>query len=490
MRLAANDRLDRFSPLSAMPPLGPRVSPTQRQRLQTYYERGRRLSTDVKNPNYDEAHALFAVCVGGDPGNHVYVEALLENLDRKYHGSKKGKWLAVFSVARAALKRAAAREDWRKVLSLGPAVLRSNPWDVSILRSLAQACAAHHFHEAELRYLKNALDAYPQDPALNRHCAEAFAKLGQFEHAIDCWRQAEEFGTASDKEEAAKRIAEHTVERASNYQDRSAEHITTPKTLACSRTSNNISGDIGRSSIVEDGEARRKRNDERRQSLEKALTEDPTDAAGYVRLADLLVDEEKFDQAERLLQQGLAAAGQHLSLLERLEDLQVERAARRVAVAEQRAVVQNTAEAWRLTTELKYELNRIELEYYRRRVDRYPHDGGLLFEFGLRLKVAKNWEEAADCFRKLVEKDPKPAAALVELGETLQYLRRFPEAMLCYERAIKESGDEDRQMGNRALYRAGVLATGLNRLEQAEAYFQELLGRDPHNKDVSGSALV
>jgi tetratricopeptide (TPR) repeat protein len=506
-------------------PLDPHlVTPAHRQRLQKCYEHGMKLSTQEKKPDYDYAHTLFSECVSQDPANLVYVEAMLDNLQRKYGGNKKGARLGGIGGARSALKKAAAKEDWKEVLSLGPEALKQNPWDVPTLRSLARACAAHHYNEAELRYLKNALEANPKDVDVNRHCAESLARMGQFDQAIACWSRVEEFGKVNDQAEAQEKISELTIERARGRSGLPGEAKPLPKAPVkevarmreadggVSREATEEDPTVGkeaakspksaestemsteeneRGEIIDSPEAAASVSgddfdDQFRRSLEKAIAENPADAGSYVLLADLLVDHGRFDHAEDLLKRALFTTGRNLSVIERTEDLQIERAAHQVAVAEKRlAKAGESEEAQGLVIELKKELNRIELEVFRQRADRYPDDGEVKYELGLRLKRAGNQEEAIRCFGEIGDRSSSAPAAALEMGESLQYLKHFRDALDAYERAARLAGENDPHHRKKALYRGGVLATGMRKLDKAESLLRELEQLDPDYKDLS-----
>jgi tetratricopeptide (TPR) repeat protein len=492
-------------------PLDPHlVTPAQRQRLQKCYEHGMKLSTQEKKPDYDYAHTLFSECVSQDPANLVYVEAMLDNLQRKFGGNRKGARMAALGGARAAVKKAAAKEEWKEVLKLGAEALSHNPWDVPTLRSLARACAAHHYNEVELRYLKNALEANPKDLEVNRHCAESLARMGQFDQAIACWGRVEEYGKETDKAEAQEKISELTIERARGRSGLPGEAKPLPKApvkeVARMRqeigavapmtvdspepaeasemsTEENDPGEIIAS--AEEAAALDDGDDQFRRSLEKAIADNPSDAGSYILLADLLVDAGRFDQAEDLLKRALFATGKNLGVIERLEDLQVERATHQVAVAEKRLAAGASEEKKRLVVELKKELNRIELEVFRQRADRYPDDGEVKYDLGLRLKRAGNQEEAIRCFSEVGDSDPNAPAAALEMGEALQYLKHFHDALDAYERAAQLAGQTDAIHRKKALYRGGVLATGMRKLDKAESLLRELEQLDPHYKDLA-----
>jgi tetratricopeptide (TPR) repeat protein len=225
-------------------------------------------------------------------------------------------------------------------------------------------------------------------------------------------------------------------------------------------------------------------DDEFRRSLEKAIADNSTDAGSYVLLADLLVENNQFDQAEELLQCGLAATGKNLVIVERLEDLQIERASHQVAIAEKRAASRETDESQRLALEMRKELNRIELGVYRQRAERYPDDAECKYELGIRLKRAGNQEEAIQCFSQVGDQTPAAPVAALEMGESLQYLKHYHDALIQYERAARLAGENDLHHRKKALYRGAVLATGMRKLDKAEAMLRELESLDPSYKDL------
>ena len=181
------------------------MSPGKRRQLQKCFERANELASKEK-PDFDYAHDLYAQAVNNDPGNLVYVEAMLSNLQKKFNNNKKG---SRFNFGgRKAFKEAVSEEDWPSIFSEGIEILKSNPWDTHALREMARACAFNRYNEVELRYLKNALDGKPKDVEVNRHCAQSLARLGQFDMAISCWNRVDE---KTKTDEAQKMMSELTL---------------------------------------------------------------------------------------------------------------------------------------------------------------------------------------------------------------------------------------------------------------------------------------
>ncbi len=459
------------------------ISPAMRRGLQECFDRGSKI-TDGEKPDRDYANTMFTQCVVKDPGNLVYVETFLTNLQEKYQNNKKGARVKGFG-GRGPLKKATTQKNWSEILKIGPGLLKSNPWDVPVLRAMAQACEELGYNEAELRYLKNALDANPNDIETNKHCGRSLARMGQFDQAIACWHRVET-KKPKDKEatkmismltEDKTRVAAGLAPKSVELKNRPRRGTPAPEDSAASTDS--AAGD-------ESGEASSARREitlTPRQILERALADDPTDIPSYLKLADLLQGEGRHADVERTLTKALAASGNDLRVQERLEDAGIARQKQQLAVAEKKAAVESTEQSLDLAKRMRQELNRREIAVFGARVERYPEEYTLKFELGIRLKRDGNYREAAKYFMEARENAEFKLGATLELGECLQHQKNFSKALNCYTRAIQlaENGTEQQKL---ALYRAGVLATGLKDLENAAKYLEKLGEIDANYKDL------
>ena len=77
--------------------------------------------------------------------------------------------------------------------------------------ALADACEQIGSPETEMFLLRWALDVDPKDPTVNRRAAMAFARVGQFDNAIGCWRRVEQ--AKPGDQEASKAISQLSVEQ-------------------------------------------------------------------------------------------------------------------------------------------------------------------------------------------------------------------------------------------------------------------------------------
>ncbi len=475
------------------------VSPAVRRQLQQCYDHACKLLEQDK-PDRDYAHTLLLQCVVADPGNLVYVEAFLKNLQEKYGNNRRGAW-SLFGGGgrnRSEFKRAVAKGSWSEVLKLGPELLYSNPWDVGVLRGMAQACAAYHYNEVELRYLKNALDANPKDIEVNRHCAQSLARMGQFGQAIACWHRIEEL--RPHDQEAKRMIAELTVERArpqisgATAARRSATRSHEAAPSAAGKAA--VSAPEVSSAEPTDGAAAERAPDGtsgRRsvelspiQRLEKAIHDEPEILENYFELIDLYVESQRFTDAERVWQRVHQIAPTALEVIAKGEELLLAVAEHQLAVAKKQAAAQRTPQAEELVARCEEELLRRQLTVWDARCQRFPEDHQLKLELAAILKRAGNFQAAAERLHE-ARRDPNLAArATLELGECYQHLRQYVKALHCYQRAAEKAVEQPGQVAiqKTSLYRAGVLAAAMKEHAIAERCLEQLVAIDPNFKDA------
>src|SRR5690606_15421064 len=121
--------------------------------------------------------------------------------------------------------------------------------------------------------------------------------------------------------------------------------------------------------------------------LKAAIVKSPAELENYFRLADHYLHAGRLDDAQQTLDQAnQASGGGDLTVRERLEDLQLRRAARQVQAALQNFEHEKTPAAQQLLDRARFQANQVELEVYAARADRDPHNPRLQLEVGLRLK--------------------------------------------------------------------------------------------------------
>ncbi len=101
-------------------------------------------------------------------------------------------------------------------------------------------------------------------------------------------------------------------------------------------------------------------------------------------------------------------------------------------------------------------------------------DAEALYKTGVRLSLAKRWDEAAAAFRSAVEADPEHALSYANLGVALSRMNRHKQALLAFEAALQKGYDDPHLRYNR-----GISFAKVDLLEEAEAEMQKALKLNP-----------
>jgi tetratricopeptide (TPR) repeat protein len=444
-------------------PVGTGLPPAERARLTQCFNRAT-LALEGKQPNLDYAIEMFSICVLGDPGNVASLQMLLGVIKRKLGPRKATGLSGLFAVGgRSAMRKAASQAQWREVLRQGVDMLRTNPYDTGCLLAMAEACGNLMLPDTQRVYLKAALDAAPADPDVNRQCAKFLADHGEFDQAVACWvRISNVRGLA---EEAQREIARLQVE----------------KTIASGQGGTGRPGKPAAAAEAGAGDGAA----ERIATLRRQVAEDPQNVEPYLELADLLEREATVAEAEGVLAKALAVSGNDLKVREHVEDRQLRWARHKVMMAEKRLAGADTPEHRALVERLKSEQLKREIDVYGARCARYPENMIWKYELAVRLKAAGNHAEAIKHFQEVLQDPRRKGAVSLELGESFQKIKQYQLAMRNYEVAVESLTDRELELRKRALYRAGVLAAGLEDVDGARKYLSALAGLDFNYRDVA-----
>ncbi|QDU95611.1 tetratricopeptide repeat protein [Lignipirellula cremea] len=434
-------------------PLGV-INAAQRRRLQLCFEQSQRFppGQEPGKRDFDAAHTSLLICVTEDPGNQLYVEAFLKNLQRKYKNNKTGALIPRLR-GRSAFRRAVAQQDHAQVLAQGPMLLGSNPWNVPVLRAMAQACAAFALDEVELCYLRQALDTRPHDPAVNDQTGQALARQGRFKEALSCFETI--LVQLPGQAEATA-----WIEMLRNGQPRPSGDQGLPENPAAG----DEAGDLPR--------------------LRQTLADSPAEMANYLQLAERLLEEDQHDEAEQVLSTALAACGSQLRVLEMLEDVRLAQAAWRLEVAEQQAALFPSPAASELVERFRGDWSRAELVILDARAQRYPQTTEYKWRLGQRLHQAGNHAEA---IRRLEEaaSDPEFAPqALLTMAECFACMRKLKKASACYQQAADAPSSTPAQR-RQGLHGAILLAERAENGNEAAQLREKLQGIESCDKDRS-----
>ncbi len=445
------------------------ISPAKRKRLQQSFERANQL---MNQGNHDYANELFRVCVMGDPGNLLYVQSFLANLKMKYNNNKKGSKAAFIKGAttRRAVSKAAGQKDWDGVVKFGVEALKLNPWDTSTLTSMAVAVREMGCDETELAFLKTAREANPKDPDVNRTCAKALAVRKRFDEAIVLWHEVER--VKPDDQEAVKEIARLAVEKTI---DKGGYEETDPSKKRMPATKQAEVATPGQEALAALPPEQR---------LERQIAKDPKDLPKYSELAELHLNEGRYDKAEQVLTRALEASENDPDVRERLDDVRVRRLRQEVANIDREIEKNDSDEARERRKEVLAKLNTLELDVYENRVKRYTTNLAFKYDLGVRYHTAGRYNEAIAQFQEARNDPRRRGLCMLALGQCFERIKQARLAMKHYETAIEEISDRDGANQKQALYRAGKLAIVLKDVDKAEQHLTALAELDFTYKDV------
>ncbi|HEX5106571.1 MAG TPA: tetratricopeptide repeat protein [Pirellulaceae bacterium] len=425
--------------MPADPPASLLITPDLRRRLQQRYEEALRLKNH-QPPQHARIHELLAECLRADPGNTLYLEALLANV-RKWQprkGSGIPGWLTGWISSRSGESPAGGERTEYSVLSTqyladhpidetvarealrnSPDLILSGCDDANTFVSLAAACAAFDLDQAAVRHLRLASESAPDDAAVARMLARALTRQGHFDEAAAHWQR---------------------------------------------------------------------------------LVAIAPDAEAQQALDDLQVPSD-LESSDRQLAEASAAGGEDLALRRERENLRLAHIEQQVATARQRARHDPHPKAQALAAALAAELLRQEIEILHLRSERLPGDRQLRLDLARKLKQVGNYSGAIQRLEE-VRGDPALAAeVLLELGECWQHLRQFERALDFYRQAVAAAETIDEQREPRplvaalisqqeprplvaALYRTGVLAAAMGKPDEARGAFARVIALDPAYKDA------
>jgi tetratricopeptide (TPR) repeat protein len=455
-------------------PSGPvPISEATRRRLQSWFQHGKQKSDAGQ---YEYATDMFVNCCLGDPGSLDYLRMSLSNLQKVYKNNKKGASFAGFKGGsfKSGLKKALTDKDWPAVMKNGWELLKINPWDHAVLLQIAQAVGEMTFYDAQLGYLKAALDAAPKDVEVIRACAKALAYLGDFDQSIAMWAKVQELKPYD--EEAPTQISSLQKDKLLGIP---------PKRPAGAGVAVTNKGKLVNAPAETSTETGPAIQLTETQLLQRKITDFPLDVENYFALADHYAKEDKFTEAERILRSALDMSGRSLVVQEKIEDLLMQRERNKVHVAELRAAKDPSEANKELAQRLKLELARQEMEIYRTRVDRYPQETRWHYELGKRLKLLGNHHEAVKEFQAARHDPERRGKVLLELGESLQQMKQYQPALVTYQKAVEALEAGPIEQKKVALYRLGLLAGGLKELEIAEKSLNSLVAIDFNYKDAA-----
>lgn len=211
------------------------------------------------------------------------------------------------------------------------------------------------------------------------------------------------------------------------------------------------------------------------QELEQAIKHAPANTESYLELGRIYLDQERWNDAKRVLDAGVQYCSESEPLLLLREDLTLLLASRMIDEAKAKCSQKPTAEN-------RYELEQAEINMANERIrictqrfGRRPDEKELLVPWAIALRQLGRNEEAVDLLVQAAEVPALRARASLQLGMCFQVLNRPLEALAAFRKAsLFRSPPPDPAIRLRALEMATAIAEE-NSLIDSALYYAELL---------------
>ena len=185
--------------------------------------------------------------------------------------------------------------------------------------------------------------------------------------------------------------------------------------------------------------------------------------------------EDRFDKAEEILAQAFEVSGGDPDVRERWDDAQLRTFRHKII---------NTTDLAK-KRELQQEYYYKELDYFKRRCERYPHNIFFRYDLGVRYYLTKQYNEAIRELQ-LSRNDPRrKGVSLLALGKCFQQIEQSRLALNHFIMAAEEIPERDIANKKEALRLAGKIALTLGEIDVAEKQLSILAAMDFSYKDVA-----
>jgi tetratricopeptide (TPR) repeat protein len=205
------------------------------------------------------------------------------------------------------------------------------------------------------------------------------------------------------------------------------------------------------------------------------IAKNPKQIHLYYELAQQYLREDRFDKAEEILAQAFEISNGDPDVLERWEDAQLRNF---------RNKINHTQDPVK-KKELQQQYYHKELDYFKRRCERYPNNFFFRYDLGVRYLITKQYNEAIRELQ-LSRNDPRrKGVSILALGKCFEHIEQFRLALNHYAMAVEEMTERDIENKKEALRLAGKLALTLGELEAAEKHLSALAALDFTYKDAA-----
>ncbi len=455
----------------------PKLTAEQRRAAAGQYERANQV---IKGGDHDYGLQLLLTCCKIDPSSLIYRKALRKAQRAKYNDNETGQSLAYLRslFTRLKLKRALMRGNNEEALVQAELIFMRNPWDLSAHIEMARALEGLGWNDHALWALEQVRPQHTDNPKVNRPLARLYEKRGNFKNAIALWELVRR---ADPGDNEAQRKGKDLAASDTIARGRYEEAIKGEESTTVVRTAAETSGEQVPAEEADPTKKKADRYPREIANLMEKIKSNPKSAHGYLHVAEVYKKSDQYDKAKDILEQGLVATNNNFDVTQALFDLDLDILRQDLAVTEERLRESpDDADLTKIRAKQSKEISTRELEYWRRRSDRFPTDAEARFEMGLRLLRIGQFDEAIKELQT-VRNDPRHhGKALFYLGLCFKSRNNWRLAQRNLEEALQHLKTSDDFLRKEATF---LLASGLAETGETDRAIE--LGCELANIDYS-----
>ncbi len=224
---------------------------------------------------------------------------------------------------------------------------------------------------------------------------------------------------------------------------------------------------------------------ERFQELEQCIRNSPADPAPYLELAQIYIQQERWKDARRVLDQGCNHNPEHEQLVILREETMLQSSHRELDAARRFLRQNRTVENEQHLSRCEIDLANLRYAVCESRLSRHPEQKELNIPCAIALRQLGRMEEAIAKLKMAQSEPSLRARASLQLGMCYQQTGDILEALAAYRRAsLFRAPPPPTEIRQRALQLAAELAEEHGMVHAAIQYLQALL-ESPHPQTMA-----
>jgi len=444
------------------------------QKLRDLFNKG---FTALERGNFDYAIDLLSSCITAEPGFLQARKFLrIAAIQKSRQDGKSSSFSHMFSSAVSLPKYTkittlikAGKGD--EALNEAEKLLLKDPLNQKFIKLHAEAALAAGLPEVAIQTLEIARDNYPEDTLIIASLGEIYQKVGRTRAARDCFEKLCEIcpndptvakalkdAIAVDAMSAGK--WEEVAEKKGSYQDMIRDK---KESVLLEKESKAVKSEEDTDALIAD-------------MLGKIKTE-PMNINYYRGLARLYTDRKMFNDA-------IATLEKAISMSPGDPELDAMMSATRIAKFDGEMEILEASHDTAALEAKRFERDSYVFENLQERVQRYPNDLKLRFDWGLKLYENNYMNEAIQQFQ-LSQRNPKyRSKSLYHLALCFKNKKQLDMAAEQLKKAVSEMSTLDDTKKD-VLYELGCILEEMKKMDEAMVYFKQVYQVDIGYKDIS-----